>query len=175
MSGGQKARIQRGRAMHTERDIYVLDDPLSAVDAHVGSYLIDKCISGVLKGTIVILMTNQLQFLDRADKVIALENGRITAQGTCAEIREQGVNFDQFIIKSDKKAAEKKLKKVEVKEAEKTDDDNAKQIITEEGQETGGIKFMLSVKSLRSLTPMGIMIMSLLYVVTAEAVSSIHG
>ncbi|KAK2949702.1 Multidrug resistance-associated protein [Blattamonas nauphoetae] len=173
MSGGQKARIQLARAIYSDKDIYILDDPLSAVDAHVGRYLMDECICGVLKGKTVILMTNQLQFLDRADKVIALENGRITAQGTYAEIREQGVNFDEFIIKSDKKAEKKKQKKVEVKEEEKTDEDNAKQIITEEEQETGGIKFMSYVKYLRTLMPMGIVILFLLYVVAAEAVSPV--
>ncbi|KAK2963510.1 Multidrug resistance-associated protein [Blattamonas nauphoetae] len=153
LSGGQKARIQLARAVYSDKDIYILDDPLSAVDAHVGRYLMDNCICGVLKGKTVILMTNQLQFLDRADKILVLDNGRITAQGTYAEIREQGVNFDEFIIKSDKKTDKKKQKKVEVKEEEKTDEENAKQILTEEEQETGGIKFTSYIKYLRTLMP----------------------
>ncbi|KAK2944354.1 Multidrug resistance-associated protein [Blattamonas nauphoetae] len=173
MSGGQKARIQLARAIYSDKDIYILDDPLSAVDAHVGRYLMDECISGVLKGKTVILMTNQLQFLDRADKVICLENGRIIAQGTYSEIREQGVNFDEFIIKSDKKAEKKKQKAKEAKKEEETDENNAKQILTEEEQATGGIKFSSYVKYMRTLMPLGVVILFLLFVVGVEAINPV--
>ncbi|KAK2950757.1 Multidrug resistance-associated protein [Blattamonas nauphoetae] len=66
MSGGQKARIQLARAVYSDKDIFIIDDALSAVDARVGRYLMDESICGMLKGETVILMTNQLQFLDRA-------------------------------------------------------------------------------------------------------------
>ncbi|KAA6381010.1 MAG: putative ABC transporter C family member 3, partial [Streblomastix strix] len=60
LSGGQKARIQLARAVYSDRDIYILDDPLSAVDAHVGRILFEECIDGRLKGKTRMLMTNQL-------------------------------------------------------------------------------------------------------------------
>ncbi|KAK2954099.1 Multidrug resistance-associated protein [Blattamonas nauphoetae] len=173
MSGGQKARIQLARSIYSDKDIIILDDPLSAVDAHVGRYLMDECISGVLKGKTVILMTNQLQFLDRADKVICLENGRIIAQGTYEEIREQGVNFDEFIITTDKKADKKKQKAKEAKKEEETDENNAKQILTEEEQTTGGIKFSSYVKYMRTLMPLGLVLLFLLFVVGVEALNPV--
>ncbi|KAK2942132.1 Multidrug resistance-associated protein [Blattamonas nauphoetae] len=173
MSGGQKARIQLARAVYSDKDIMILDDPLSAVDAHVGRYLMDECICGVLKGKTVILMTNQLQFLDRADKVIVLEKGRVKAEGRYEEIREQGVNFDEFIIKAGKKSEKKGKKDAEEKEEEKTNEDNAKQIITEEEQETGGIKMRSYAKYLRTLMPLGLLILFLLFTVISEAVSPV--
>ncbi|KAA6378290.1 MAG: hypothetical protein EZS28_026183, partial [Streblomastix strix] len=70
LSGGQKSRIQLARAVYSDRDIYILDDPLSAVDAHVGRTLFEQCIDGRLKGKTRLLITNQLQYLDRADNII---------------------------------------------------------------------------------------------------------
>ncbi|KAA6390867.1 MAG: ABC transporter ATP-binding protein, partial [Streblomastix strix] len=99
LSGGQKARIQLARAVYSDRDIYILDDPLSAVDAHVGRFLLEECIDGKLKGKTRLLMTNQLQYIDKADNVIILNKGRIIAQGTSAQLKEKGINFDEFIIK----------------------------------------------------------------------------
>ncbi|KAK2954202.1 Multidrug resistance-associated protein [Blattamonas nauphoetae] len=58
MSGGQKARIQLTRAVYSDKDIIILDDPLSAIEAHIGRFMMDECICGVLKGETVILMTN---------------------------------------------------------------------------------------------------------------------
>ncbi|TFK08994.1 UDP-N-acetylhexosamine pyrophosphorylase-like protein 1 [Platysternon megacephalum] len=61
LSGGQKQRISLARAVYANRDIYLLDDPLSAVDAHVGKYIFEKCIKEALKGKTVVLVTHQLQ------------------------------------------------------------------------------------------------------------------
>lgn len=81
--------------------MYVLDDVLSAVDAHVGRYLFEECINKKLKerGKTVMLMTNQLQFLDRADSILILKEGKVLSQGPDNELKERGINFAQFIIK----------------------------------------------------------------------------
>ncbi|KAK2946055.1 Multidrug resistance-associated protein [Blattamonas nauphoetae] len=173
MSGGQKARIQLARAVYSDKDIFILDDPLSAVDAHVGRYLMDECICGALKGKTVILMTNNLQFLDRADKVVVLRDGVIKAQGPYAEIREQGINFDEFLIRSDKSEKTEKTAeaKKEEKQEEQNDDENAKTIMTQEEQETGGIKFSSYVNFLQTLMPAPAVILFLLFVVIGEVVS----
>lgn len=62
--------------MITQADIYLLDDPLSAVDAHVGRQLFDECISGYLRHTTRILVTHQLHYLKSADLIIIMQNVR---------------------------------------------------------------------------------------------------
>lgn len=72
LSGGQRARINLARAIYKEADIYLLDDPLSAVDTHVANHLFDECIAGYLRGKTRILVTHQLQFLKKVDHIIVL-------------------------------------------------------------------------------------------------------
>lgn len=81
LSGGQKARINLARAVYKNADLYLLDDPLSAVDAHVGSQLLEECIRGFLKEKCVVLVTHQLQYLRNVDKIVVMEKGRVAAQG----------------------------------------------------------------------------------------------
>lgn len=73
LSGGQRARINLARAVYKQCDIYILDDPLSAVDAHVSRHLFDECISGYLRNKTRILVTHQLQFLKRADLIVVID------------------------------------------------------------------------------------------------------
>lgn len=73
LSGGQRARINLARAVYRQADLYLLDDPLSAVDPKVARHLFDRCINGYLKGTTRILVTHQLQFLRQSDTIVYLE------------------------------------------------------------------------------------------------------
>ncbi|VDL78379.1 unnamed protein product [Nippostrongylus brasiliensis] len=77
LSGGQKARLALARAIYSDADIFLLDDPLSAVDATVGRFLFEKCICGHLRNKIVILVTHQIQFLHRASRVLLMKNGEV--------------------------------------------------------------------------------------------------
>lgn len=81
LSGGQKQRVSIARAVYADADVYLLDDPLSAVDSHVGRALFERCIRGVLSNKTVILVTNALQYLPYADNVLWMENGAVRAQG----------------------------------------------------------------------------------------------
>lgn len=74
MSGGQRARMNLARAVYREADIYLFDDPLSAVDTHVGKHLFEKCIKNYLRNKTRILVTHQVQFLKEADLIIVLNN-----------------------------------------------------------------------------------------------------
>lgn len=74
LSGGQRARINLARAVYSEADIYLLDDPLSAVDTHVAKDLFEKCIRGYLKDKTRLLATHQLQFLKYADIIVVVHN-----------------------------------------------------------------------------------------------------
>jgi len=73
LSGGQKARINLARCLYVDADIYLLDDPLSAVDTQVGRHLFDNAINGFLKDKIRILVTHQLQYLVDVDQILALK------------------------------------------------------------------------------------------------------
>ncbi|CAF5188092.1 unnamed protein product, partial [Rotaria sp. Silwood1] len=73
LSGGQKARLSLARALYRDDDIYLLDDPLSAVDVEVARHIFEKCILGKLHSKICILVTHQIQFLKYATKIIFLD------------------------------------------------------------------------------------------------------
>jgi ABC-type multidrug transport system fused ATPase/permease subunit len=70
LSGGQKQRIQLARALYQDSDIYLLDDPFSAVDAHTGSHLFRECILGMLASKTVVYVTHQMEFLPVADLIL---------------------------------------------------------------------------------------------------------
>ncbi|XP_036934103.1 multidrug resistance-associated protein 5 isoform X3 [Acanthopagrus latus] len=82
LSGGQRQRVSLARALYSERPILLLDDPLSAVDACVGSYVFRKAIRGFGKGKTVLFVTHQLQYLSECDHVILMKDGQISECGT---------------------------------------------------------------------------------------------
>jgi ABC-type bacteriocin/lantibiotic exporter with double-glycine peptidase domain len=67
------------RAVYREADVYLLDDPLSAVDAHVGHYLLERCICQFLEKKTRVLVTHQLQFLNIAENIIILDHVSVTS------------------------------------------------------------------------------------------------
>ncbi|CAN6727014.1 unnamed protein product [Malus baccata var. baccata] len=81
LSGGQKQRIQLARAVYSDSDVYILDDPFSAVDAHTGTHLFKKCLLQHLSQKTVIYATNQLEFLEAADLVLVIKDGQISQSG----------------------------------------------------------------------------------------------
>lgn len=82
LSGGQKARIGLARSLYANKDIYLLDDVLSAVDVHVARFLMEKTIKEYLKDKTVIMPTHTVKFLNKADKIILLNKGKIDACGS---------------------------------------------------------------------------------------------
>ncbi|XP_003399081.1 ATP-binding cassette sub-family C member 4 isoform X1 [Bombus terrestris] len=93
LSGGQKARINLARAVYRKADIYLLDDPLSAVDSRVAKHLFHRCIKNYLHGTTRILVTHQLQFIKQADTIAVLDRGCISMHGTYAELSKFNEDF----------------------------------------------------------------------------------
>ena len=126
LSGGQRARVCLARAVYAEVEIYLLDDPLSAVDVHVGRHLYSKCIRGFLKNKAVILVTHQLQHLHDADEIIIVKNGTVEKRGdsrslTELELHETSHHEDvDNDIKNGEKAEAEETNKVETKSPEKT-------------------------------------------------------
>ncbi|KAK3921166.1 Multidrug resistance-associated protein 4 [Frankliniella fusca] len=101
LSGGQRARINLARAVYREADVYLLDDPLSAVDTHVGQHLFDSCMRGALREKTVILVTHQLQYLKNADLILLIQNGRCLAKGTYQEIINSGIDYAKLLEEDD--------------------------------------------------------------------------
>uniref|UniRef100_A0A673JRB1 ABC-type glutathione-S-conjugate transporter n=1 Tax=Sinocyclocheilus rhinocerous TaxID=307959 RepID=A0A673JRB1_9TELE len=99
LSGGQKQRVSLARAVYRKADIYLLDDPLSAVDAHVGQHIFEKVIgpNGVLKNKTRILVTHGLSFLPQADLILVMEDGEITEMGSYAELLSRKNTFADFV------------------------------------------------------------------------------
>jgi ABC-type multidrug transport system fused ATPase/permease subunit len=85
-SGGQRARIGLARAAYVDADVYLLDDPLSAVDARVGRLLFDRCIRRLLGGRTRVLVTHQLQHLRWADSIAVMAHGRVALQGSFVDV-----------------------------------------------------------------------------------------
>ncbi|XP_063977971.1 probable multidrug resistance-associated protein lethal(2)03659 [Diachasmimorpha longicaudata] len=97
LSGGQRARINLARAVYAETPIYLFDDPLSAVDAHVGKHMFEECIEKYLRGKTRILVTHQIQFLRNVEKIYVMKDGRIDAEGTYDELAVRGVDFGRLL------------------------------------------------------------------------------
>ncbi|XP_041055069.1 multidrug resistance-associated protein 4 isoform X2 [Carcharodon carcharias] len=117
LSGGQKARVNLARSVYQDADIYLLDDPLSAVDAEVGRHLFEQCITGVLKNKPRILVTHQLQYLSAADQILILKEGQVVEKGNFKQLLNSGVDFSS-LLKQDE-------------EDEQTDSHSATKIIKE--------------------------------------------
>jgi ABC-type multidrug transport system fused ATPase/permease subunit len=107
LSGGQKARVSLARALYSDQTrIILLDDPLSAVDAHVGEHIFANAITGALaKGVTRILVTHHVHLLSRCDKVIVLKHGRIVHCGKYSDLVAQGVEFAGAVDASKVKAS----------------------------------------------------------------------
>uniref|UniRef100_A0AAQ5ZNX8 ABC-type glutathione-S-conjugate transporter n=1 Tax=Amphiprion ocellaris TaxID=80972 RepID=A0AAQ5ZNX8_AMPOC len=99
LSGGQKQRVSLARAVYRKADVYLLDDPLSAVDAHVGQHIFDKVIGpkGVLRDKTRILVTHGMSFLPQADLILVLVDGEITESGSYQELLSRHGAFADFI------------------------------------------------------------------------------
>ena len=94
ISGGQKQRISLARAVYRRSDIYLFDDPLSAVDNHVAEHIYQECMIKLLREKSRILVTHGLQFMKECDKVIMLRDGKIQQSGTYTDLTKEGSQSD---------------------------------------------------------------------------------
>lgn len=97
LSGGQKQRLNIARAIYFDADIVLMDDPLSAVDAHVGRHIMDKAICGLMKDKCRILATHQLHVLNRCDRIVWMEDGHIQAVDTFDNLMASSVDFQKLM------------------------------------------------------------------------------
>ncbi|XP_059214757.1 ATP-binding cassette sub-family C member 12-like [Centropristis striata] len=97
LSGGQRQRISLARAVYSDRDLYLLDDPLSAVDVHVGKHIFEECIKKELRGKSVILVTHQLQYLEYCDEVLVLKDGAVLEAGPHQDLMQAGRHYTALL------------------------------------------------------------------------------
>ncbi|KAF3782029.1 ABC transporter C family member 12, partial [Nymphaea thermarum] len=97
ISGGQKQRVSMARAVYSNSDVYIFDDPLSALDAHVGRQVFDKCIKNELEGKTRVLVTNQLHFLPYVDRIVLVHEGTVKEEGSFEELTKNSVLFQKLM------------------------------------------------------------------------------
>nr|XP_037287363.1 multidrug resistance-associated protein 7-like [Rhipicephalus microplus] len=91
LSGGQKRRVALARALYQDCDVYLLDDPLSALDAHVAQQVFERCVLGAMRGKARLMCTHQVGFLAQADHVIVLRDGKLIAEGPPSTVLKSSV------------------------------------------------------------------------------------
>ena len=121
LSGGQKQRVSLARAVYNDAEIYLLDDPLSAVDSHVGKHIFEEVIShdGVLSDKTRVLVTHGLTYLPKCDHIIVLKEGKVSEQGSYHELVEQKGEFANFLLEYMTEMDDQELDDEKKKELEK--------------------------------------------------------
>lgn len=114
LSGGQKARLAIARALYSDADVYLFDDPISALDINVGKQIMEKCILGYLKGKTVLVATHALAYLPYFHKVYVIDEGRIIMEGNHEELSKND-QFNEIFknLEEDQKHAEEEHKRKE--------------------------------------------------------------
>ena len=101
LSGGQKTRLTIARAVYTNADIYLFDDPFSALDVYVGKNIFEKVIKEYLKGKTILVITHALQFIPMMDYVIHMKNGKVNYYGRSKDILNQPFFHMHYIEDND--------------------------------------------------------------------------
>ncbi|XP_055588089.1 ATP-binding cassette sub-family C member 4-like [Uranotaenia lowii] len=176
LSGGQKARVNLARAIYKKSDVYLLDDPLSAVDAHVGKHIYEMCIRDFLADKVCVLVTHQLQYLKDVQHIILMNTGTIDAQGSYHEIKR--TKLDSILaLTPDESPSENKFDKEfekQTAQTEQVDLFNEKQEEEQETQGEGQVSFSVYKTYIAAINSCGwVFFISALIVLTQVAVSSV--
>ncbi|THU93933.1 multidrug resistance-associated ABC transporter [Dendrothele bispora CBS 962.96] len=119
LSGGQKARVSLARAAYSTCDTVLLDDPLSAVDSHVGKAILEKCLlNGPLADRTRILVTHALHVLDKTDYIFVVDGGQIKEQGSYQDLMRNSILFSRLMEEYGSQEKEKEDEEEKQKEAE---------------------------------------------------------
>ena len=98
LSGGQKARVSLARAVYSNSDICLMDDPISALDANVRKKIFKQVFQGLMKEKTRVLVTHAVDFLHLSDRIVVLKGGEIQAQGTYEEIKDNPHLYEVLAI-----------------------------------------------------------------------------
>jgi ABC-type multidrug transport system fused ATPase/permease subunit len=157
LSGGQKQRVSLARAAYADADVYIFDDPLSALDPEVAEIVFDECILGMLRSKTRLLVTNQLQFLSKCDSIIALgAHGHVLEQGTYSDLM---TNSDGEVTRLLKNVVPSRRSSIEGKRVKDGSVGAApaaspakenKKLISNEERQTGTVKFDVYLKYIKA-------------------------
>jgi len=190
LSGGQKQRVSLARAVYFDADVYLLDDPLSAVDTHVGKHIFDNVVGprGMLRNKTRLLATHGIHFLPQVDQIVVIKDGKISECGTYSELRANSGAFAEFLqtyasehhesanlqaklVRSSRKDSTRFTTSVDAKEvqlAEKANEREKGKMIDEERSETGKVKLSVFLSYLKSMG-MCVTITSMIFFFLMEA------
>lgn len=156
LSGGQKTRISLARAVYADCGIYLLDNPLAAVDANVGDFIFKRCILGLLSDKVRLMVSHKESHMNLADQVIVLDNGSLVAKGTVLELNGNEALADTLEtrhVTEDKKVQEMLLLEEQIRSSKEKTSENSlirSMEITEEDRVTGAVSFKLYWNYLRA-------------------------
>ena len=174
LSGGQKQRVALARAAYSQAELYLLDDPLSAVDSHVAKHLFDKLIGpeGLLSQnqSTRIIVTHNLSFLNQMDRIILMEAGEVVVEGSYEDIK----NHDKFksYAQSNTLVESEEKSQTEIKEEESgavVQADTGK-LIEVEGRQEGRVSLMHYLHYIRLMNSFVFLVIVSLYCVSEGVV-----
>uniref|UniRef100_A0A4Y0AUR7 ABC-type glutathione-S-conjugate transporter n=1 Tax=Anopheles funestus TaxID=62324 RepID=A0A4Y0AUR7_ANOFN len=153
LSGGQKQRVSLARAVYNDADVYFLDDPLSAVDSHVGKHIFEQVIgpTGLLALKTRVLVTHGITYLPNTDKIYVLREGEVSESGTYQELMDKKGAFAEFLIQHLQEVSEEEEDLDEIKQQlensvgaeellNQLNRTNSKRSRSESTSETGSVK-----------------------------------
>ncbi|KAH1009382.1 hypothetical protein HUJ04_001743 [Dendroctonus ponderosae] len=133
LSGGQKQRVSLARAVYADAEIYYLDDPLSAVDSHVGKHIFDQVLgpTGLLKNKTRVLVTHGIIYLPQTDKIFVVTQGEISESGSYQELLAKKGAFAEFLLQHIQEHDEdaEELDEIKKQIAQQVSDDLSKQLV----------------------------------------------
>ncbi len=174
LSGGQKHRVSLARAIYFDSDVILLDDPLAAVDAHVGAHIMEQAICGVLKNKCRILATHQLQFLPRCDRVLIMEKGKIIACDSFANLEAHNKTFQAMMATVDIEERKRPQDMVSsevgnpLQQKQSTKLSNEALMQEEDRQTAGGVPWAVYMDYFRSTGSLLLPVLVLLSVILAQ-------
>ncbi|GFZ16425.1 multidrug resistance-associated protein 14 [Actinidia rufa] len=131
LSGGQKQRVQLARALYQDADVYLLDDPFSAVDAHTATNLFNEYVMGALAGKTVLLVTHQVDFLPAFDTILLMSEGKIMEAATYYQLLNSSQQF-QNLVNAHKDTAGSEMQTEYASQRPKTSKEEIQKLYTEE-------------------------------------------
>ncbi|OJJ45116.1 hypothetical protein ASPZODRAFT_153404 [Penicilliopsis zonata CBS 506.65] len=169
LSGGQKQRVSLARAVYSDADIVLLDDPLGAVDPHVGAHIMDHAICGLMKDKCRILVTHQLHVLPRCDRIVVMDRGRIVACDTFENLMASNKIMQTFVTEQAQELNSEALTHPQAKGKEQEVVKDKQQQMQQEGQERKGISSAVYIDYFKSTGSLLLPPLVLLVLCTAQA------